>query len=324
MEEIVVAAGTDPIAAIGNPRMEAITRDIVAQALAALSGRLRAVYVLGSYADASAVPTSDLDLVLVIADRLRNDERARLQLLLAQWAGYAEGEVDIEVEDEHVMLAGVSPTLKLGGRLLWGADVCQRLEIMSLLAWTRDRMHSSYWRLGGLFARPLPLTAPLAYPDPSDEFFGYTRRLTHLPDGQLAPGTRDLMRAVGWMATALVASQAGEYVATKRACALLYREHIGDEWSDLLDDLATWVRSAWHYRVPTAPEARARLRTLCTRTLAFENHFLARYRRYVLDELRGEDGQGREMAIATLDRMPLANAEVLDAKQAAEGQPGAG
>ena len=51
-------------------------------------------------------------------------------------------------------------------------------------------MHTSYWRLAGLFSRPAPLTMPLDYPDPHDEFYGYTRRLTHLPGGELARDTR--------------------------------------------------------------------------------------------------------------------------------------
>lgn len=298
--------------------MDTLVREVIAQTLAALPNRLRAVYVLGSYADASAVPTSDLDLVLLVADSLRRDERALMQPLLARWGADADGELDVEIEDEAGLRAGVSPTLKLGGRLLWGMDVCRKLEILPLHLWVRDRMHSSYWRLGGLFARPQPLSAPLAFPDPADEFYGYTRRLTHLPDGQLAPGTRDLMRAVGWMATALLAYQTGEYVATKRACAPMYREHIGDEWTTLLDDLAVWVRQAWHYRIPAASEDRARLQAFCARTLGFENHFLTRYRRFVLEELRGEDAPGRQMAIETLDRMPLADAEVLDAKHVAK------
>ena len=136
--------------------------------------------------------------------------------------------------------------------------------------------------------------------------------------GAMAPGTRDLMRAVGWMATALLAYQAGEYVTTKRACAALYREHIGDEWADLLDDLAVWVRGAWEYRIPAAPDERARLRAICARTLTFENAFLTRYRGYALAELRGDDPEGRQSALEAQRRVPLADAEIMRAATEAE------
>lgn len=311
-------AEVDHIASIGNPQMDTVMQDIVTRLLTALPSRLRAVYVLGSYADASAVPTSDLDLVFLVGGRMHDGEREQIRALLAKWTAAVEGELDIEVEDEAGLKVGVSPTLKLGSRLLWGVDVCQNLEIMQLPIWTRDRMHTSYWRLAGLFARPLPLSAPLEFPDSSDEFFGYIRRRTHLPDGQLVPGTRDLVRAVGWMATALLAYQTGQYVATKRACARMYREHIGDEWATLLDHLAEWVRGAWQYRIPTAPNDRARLREICVRTLGFENHFLTRYRRYALGELQGDDPLGRQQAIDALNRIPLADAELVEAKMATE------
>lgn len=312
MTEGVLAAST------GNARMDAIVKGTLSRVHESLPGRLIAVYVLGSYADASAVVTSDLDLVLIIADRFRVGEHARIQAIVAECAAQEEGELDIAVVDEDSLRAGVSPTLKLGSRLLWGADLCEHLPLMPLDAWTRDRMHSSCWRLAGLFSRPLPLTMPLGYPDPDDEFYGYTRRLTHLPGGELTPGTRDLMRAGGWMATALVAYQAGQYVPTKRACATMYRDYIGDEWAGLLDDLSEWVRSAWQYRIPAHEEDRAMLRAICTRALGFENHFLTLYRRYVLAELRGDDPAGRQMAVEALRRTPLADVEVMDALAEAE------
>ena len=309
---------TEPVATTGSKQMDALVTDTLTRILAALPGRLRAVYALGSYADSSAVATSDLDLVFVVAGRFRDGERARIQALLIECAAQAEGELDGEAVDEASLQAGVTPTLKLGSRLLWGEDVRERLPLMPLPVWTRDRMHTSYWRLAGLFGRPLPLTIPLDYPAPDDAFYGYTRRPVYLPGGTLAPGTRDLMRAVGWMATALLAYRAGQYVATKRACAALYREHIGDEWADLLDDLAVWVRGAWEYRIPAAPDERARLRAICARTLTFENAFLTRYRGYALAELRGDDPEGRQSALEAQRRVPLADAEIMRAATEAE------
>jgi len=69
---------------------------------------------------------------------------------------------------------GAWPALKLASLLVWGEDVRDRMAL-DLAAWTRDRMHSSYWRLGGLFGRAGVVRAPLGYPDPAGEFFGYGR-----------------------------------------------------------------------------------------------------------------------------------------------------
>ncbi len=298
------------VATTGSARLDTVAQVALSRFAAALPGRLRAAYVLGSYADASAVTTSDLDLELIVADHFAEGELARVQAFLAECPSQADVELDIEVEDEASLRGVASPMLKLGSRLLWGDDLRPGLALISLVEWARDRMHTSYWRLAGLFARPLPLITPLRYPDPTDEFYGYARRLMRLPDGQEAPGTRDLIRSVGWMATALVAYQAGQYVASKRACAPMYREFVGGEWASLVEDVAEWVRGIWQCRIPTARQDRARLRALCVRTLGFENHFLGLYRRYAREEVRGEDPRGRRLALEALERTPLADTEL--------------
>jgi len=293
------------VATTGSARLDTVAQMVLSRFATALPGRLRAAYVLGSYTDASAVTTSDLDLELIVADRFATGELASVQAFLAECPTQADVELDIEVKDEASLQGGASPMLKLGSRLLWGDDLRPSLALIPLVEWTRDRMHTSYWRLAGLFARPLPLVTPLGYPDPADEFYGYARRTMRLPDGREAPGTRDLIRSVGWMATALVAYQAGQYVATKRACAPMYQEFIGDEWASLVEEMAEWVRGAWQYQIPSAPQDRARLRAICARTLGFENHFLGLYRRYAREELRGADPHGRRLACEALERTPL-------------------
>ena len=77
MAEVVLAEST------GNTQMDTVVLEVIARFLMALPDRLRAVYVLGSYADASAAPTSDLDLELILAGSLREGEHERIQPLLA-------------------------------------------------------------------------------------------------------------------------------------------------------------------------------------------------------------------------------------------------
>lgn len=172
-------------------------QQLVTELHATLPGCLCAVYLLGRYADASAVSTTDLELGLIIADCFHEDERARRHAILAGYAAQTEGELDIDIRDAESLWASVTPMLKSGSRLLWGDDLCRDLPLMPLAAWTRDRMHSYYWRHAGLFSCPLPRAMPLNYLDPSDEFSGYTCRLTITPSGGTMPGTRDLIRAGG-------------------------------------------------------------------------------------------------------------------------------
>jgi hypothetical protein len=131
-----------------------------------------------------------------------------------------------------------------------------------------------------------------------------------LSDGREVPCTRNLVRTTGWAATALLALQAGHYVGRKRECARLYRKQIGDEWSAWLEELVLFCRDEWQYLIPTAFQAHKRLRELCERTLQFEQHFLIRYKSYLLEQFRAPEQEHVRTAISFQEQLPLDDAEV--------------
>ena len=299
------------IATTENARVDALLREIVTHFEAAFPERVRGYYVIGSYGDASSVSTSDLDLDIVFKRRFESDDvRERACDLCATLQAQTEIELDLDIGDEKGLRDGLSPNLKLAGLCVYGEDIRDQYPLLPLVAWTRDRMHSSYYRLGSLFGRTAPVRASLTFPDPGDEYYGYDRRPIRLADGSLAPSTRDLIRATGWAATALIALRARRYVARKSECHRMYQELIGDEWAPLLKAIYEDCRQRWNYRIPTEPADRAHLRHLCARTLDFENAFLAAYKIYLLGELRSADAEGRRIAHETLARMPFDDAEV--------------
>jgi hypothetical protein len=307
----------------GDPLADRALQCIVARCEAALPGRIRACYLEGSYADGTPVATSDLDLVLVFKDAFHgDDERALVERVRANCASLAPVELDVEVVDEAGLGGFAPPTLKLGSRLLYGDDIRDCLRLPPLEEWTRDRMYTSCWRIMKLFGRPEPVTLPIGYPDPDAEFFGYDCRLVRLPGGAQARSTRDLIRSTGWAATALIALRAGQYVSRKRDCHLMYRQYIGDEWSQLLADIYHSCRDVWRYLIPEDTAARAKLRAICQRTLGFENHFLAIYRGYLLAELQASDPADVRQALAALARISFQDGEILAAARTREREPG--
>lgn len=281
---------------------------------AAFPGSLRAAYVEGSRADGSAVPTSDLDLTVVFVGAFRDGaaRRAAEDCLRRVRTG-SGADLDVTVMDEVELAGGAPPMLKLAGRLVYGADVVAAASLMPIAAWTRERMHVASWLLMQVFGRPPAVRLPIGYPDPGDEFSGYARRAVTLADGATVPSTRDLVRVTGWMATALVALEAGRYVPRKRDCHLMYRAWVGDAWSSLLDDIHGQCRGEWAYLVPEGAEARERLRAIGARTRAFENAFLGRYRAFLLAELRGAEGADLRHALWVQSQIPYRHPEVLAA-----------
>ena len=302
------------LASTGADRVDTVLRATIATFESSFPQRIHSGYVIGSYADETSLPTSDIDLTIVIKDGFAGDaERARAASLCQSCAAASAIELDVGVEEETALRQGASPSLKLASLHVYGEDLRASVPLLPLAAWTRDRIHSSYWRIITLFARPVPVRCPLSYPDPSAEFLGYDRRKMRLPDGAAVDSTRDLIRSVGWAATALIAWRTGRYVARKSDVHRVYREVIGQPWAPLLEDIYRLCRQRWHYRIPDDPLERAQLRAICERTLGFENAFLAQYRDYLVKELRGADDAARRQALWVLSQLPLIDVAVLEA-----------
>jgi hypothetical protein len=61
------------------------------------------------------------------------------------------------------------------------------------------------------------------------------------------------------------------------------------EWAGLLEEVYANCRERWHYRIPDDADEQDLLKTLCQRTLAFENYFLQYYRQFFLNILQATE-----------------------------------
>src|SRR5215213_8109644 len=91
-------------------------------------GRIRAYYAEGSYADRTAITSSDIDLVLIFKDRFADEnEAAAARKLGAYCASLSAFELDFEIIDEQQADRSAFPTLKLASMLLYGDDIRDQL-----------------------------------------------------------------------------------------------------------------------------------------------------------------------------------------------------
>ena len=288
----------------GSPLADEALRLLIHSFEKVLPGRALGYYVEGSYADATGIATSDLDLIIVLrGKRSEADERAAAQVF-QQCVPLSPVPLDCNLEDESSLAQGAVPMFKLASVPIYGDDIRAAVPLMPLDEWARQRMHAAYWLINRVFARPVPVELPVEFPNSTLPFFGYLNRSVPGLAGTELPSTRNLIRVIGWAATALLAWQAGVYVARKRDCHTMYRQHIGDEWADLLEASYRRCRSAWRCVIPDSATERAELTFICERALAFENHFLQRYRAFLLEEL-ATGGEAQRQAQAVLEALPL-------------------
>ncbi len=275
---------------------------------------LCACFVEGSYANQSAVATSDLDLTLVLSTPFTSTQEQELAAdLLSTCQHLSTLELDITLTDMPRLQQSADPMFKLGAHLLYGQDVRGSIPLMPITLWTQQRMHAAFWLLVHVFQRPQPITLPLSFPRPDDQFYGYAARPMQLHDGTTISTTRNLIRVTGWIATARIAYQTQQYVVRKQDCVAMYRESIGDEWTDLLQTIDQRCRQEWQYRIPTHKQHQAELRALAEKVLGFENHFLGVYRQFLLSELTSTEAVAQTTALAMLERTWFPDPVILDA-----------
>ncbi len=305
------------LATTGDAAIDRALRGLVAVFEASFPGRVRGYYLMGSYADGGAVAISDIDLLPLFAGVMDTDERERAERLVEGCALLCPTRLDIVVRDEATISREVT-LIRFGGLLIYGADTRAKLAQPSLADYTRDTLDAARYFMAHIL-RGLRegerLAYPLAYPDPTSEFFGYDT--VHIPEWY-TPGTthgvKELITTCTRLARAHLALRAGRYTGSKGGSVAEYREAFGadDEWTDLLTQLYVNGKLRWGYAVPAEDAERRLLRDLCQRTLAFENDFLARYRSYLLDLALSGDAEERTQARARL-------AEVIYPDDAPEG-----
>jgi|SRR5579875_1922366 len=296
---------------VADERAGTVLRDVVQAFESGFPGRIAGYYLHGTVADGTSIQTSDLDIDIVVRDAFAGpDERRALQDLAGEIAKHSAVELDIDVTDQTTLGQGAEPSFKVASRLLFGQDIRPDVPLTPIDGWGREKMHRGYFLLMSVFERQPPACIPLPFPDPRDEFFGYLNRPVRDGSAEFSPGTRNLVRVSGWLATALLAHEAGQYVATKRECHRLYRDYFDDDWASLLEEMYASCRGDWEYRIPSDREARRRLRSICRRTLAFENHFLLRYKPFIIQELSQAQPGEPSRATWLMERIPFEDVEI--------------
>lgn len=287
--------------------------EVISRFEAAFPAATISYYVEGSHADGSAIPTSDLDLIIVFGSMMNEAEESKANQLMTQLESDSPIELDIELAEQSQLRQSANPMFKLGSVLIYGEEIRETIPLMPIDLWARERMHAAYWLLINVFERPKPVRAPLDFPKPEALYLGYVNRPMQLGDGSKVMTTRNLIRVTGWMTTARIAYEAKKYVVRKRECYSTYKQAIGDEWTELLGRIDQRCRTEWHYRIPANVAEQQELRSILEQVLDYENHFLAVYRRFLLQALASSDAEAIMSALRFLRQVPFADANVIQA-----------
>jgi hypothetical protein len=211
------------------------------------------VYSTGSYSGGYAVAGSDLDLVFIFSGKVSETERTESEQLIELLSDTVPLELDLDLRCE---VDEVRPALKLDSTFIRGFDVRDRLQVMSIPYWTRERMYAGCWLICHLFGRTGVAQIPIPFANPSGEFFGYNTDRRGASDGSEG-STKDLVRATSWAATALVGRESEDYVTSKAHLQSILHQHLPSEWAllQIFSDSADWKQTTAYRETQGAQEA---------------------------------------------------------------------
>lgn len=282
--------GVELLAETGDQKVDRALRGMIGIFETLFQDRIRSYYLIGSYADGTAISSvSDMDGFIIFKDDfLDGAEPEKAWRTLSNCALLTTLELDLVAVPETSILRYGHVVLKYNSTLIYGEDIRENIPLPDIDIFGHSLLLDAYHFLARVRGNPPYLTFPLEYPDPNAKFYGYTQRMQTNGEKNKT-STKELINCVGKAALAMVTIQGRVYVKNKVDCIAQYKNHIGDEWGDLLEDIFMKCRNQWHYRIPDGETQQEELRTLCQRTLEFENHFLMFYKDILVKTLRNSD-----------------------------------
>lgn len=285
----------------GQPRIDAVLQGVIGLFELTFPARIRSYYLVGSYARGAAGPLSDIDLRVIFKDGFLDGEEAKMLQLRAYCRQISPVPLDCPPLSEQRLAAEEDwlhePLgIQAEGVLLYGDEIREQWPPPDFAAYVRNVTAVPVARLGALRQRGLPLDYPLEYPDRDGAYYGYDQ----LDKYRGATTLKPWVHAVGFVATCIVALEAGQMVVSKEEWLPRYQQWIGDEWAGWLATVYRKGTQEWGYRIPADAAGKALLRDLCRRTLHFENHYLRRYLAYLAEEADAGDAARQAFAVGRL------------------------
>lgn len=236
------------------------------------------LYLIGSYAENYAINTSDIDGFIILKSATDKEIKKAYKLMEFFWEN-SLFDLDISIiSEENILnpLSNIDKTdsflIKNNSLLFYGKDIKQNIQDINL----DDYLAISIKRPIHFISRVRKLkniNYPVDYPNKNDTFLGYCNRKI-LINGKKTKSTKELVVNVGWIATALIALKAEKMVLNKNDCLAKYKEYVNDEWVSFIEEIFSFCRNNYEYKIPKNKKDKLKLIELCKKALEFENYFL--------------------------------------------------
>ena len=265
--------------------------------------RIRAYYLVGSYADGGYTSESDIDLVPLFKGMMQDGE----EISYRQTVEYMDKLSPVRLgfglrnEDQSFREGGVG--IKIGSVLLYGEDMRDHIPLTPLEQYCQSCISTSIGLIRYQRSDPDQLFFPLEYPNAQDEYYGYLKEENI--QGTIRKSAASIFTHLMFLASSIVTLKTGQYNASKSFSWKFYQDHIGDGWGTFLEEWYTRGKKQWRYAIPMTSKERNQLKQMCQKVLAFENEFWMIAKDFILKRLESKDEKQHYWAEQEMQKITL-------------------
>jgi hypothetical protein len=268
----------------------------------AFSDDVRSIYVLGSRADSTAIPSSDVDLAVILRSGIDPETARQVGHFIEAVGQISPVMLDVTVVREDELARGVAPNLK-NNRLLRGPDLLRDCPMIP-----KSQLIYFYAGLAIHFAMVVRggrgITLPLSHPEPDGLYCGYERHGIRVADGTYVPGFNLFVSLVLALASFRLATRAGVFPSSKSEILGAYQRHLpGDPMLPIVTDAYEICRLRLQGRVPAEGLESRQIALRCRQILPFESEFLEVAMKVLEDGAAGMPAELRAQALSLLNRV---------------------
>jgi len=278
----------------GVPRIDEIICGSIGILETLFPNRIRAYYLVGSYADGGYTSTSDIDVVPLFKGMMQEGEEIVYRQAVEFMDRLSPVHLGFGLRNENESFREGGVGIKIGSVLLYGEDVRDQIPLTPLEQYRQSLISTSMELIRYQRGEAEQLLFPLDYPNAQDEFYGYLQESDI--QGTMGASTASIFTHLMFLASSIATLKTGQYNASKSFSWKFYQDQVGDAWGTFLEEWYFQGKKQWEYGVPVSSAERDHLKQMCQKVLAFENEFWGIAKDFILKRLDSKDEKWRNWA----------------------------
>jgi predicted nucleotidyltransferase len=271
-----------------QPKIDAQIERFIDFAINFFKLEIVSIYLIGSYIDNSAIPSSDLDIAIVYKNEKPGEIDKISKFFSKASKDLFKTEIDLylisvkhikNLDPVQLLTREAVINVKIASQLIYGSDIRDLIHLPDSSAYINLTINTPFHFISKIrgFAQPFDKNKFLEFPDPADYYYGY---LSFVDKNNESTKSKLVLSLIGWICTCLVAIKSEQMIGKKSDVYKNYKKYVNDKWTPYVEQAYRFIRQELEYKLPQQERHKKEMRDLCFKLLKFERNFIKEYEQF--------------------------------------------